>query len=76
MWKNRSLFCFLVQNIILNKELLYEQIFTMYSYSTVDSYIRIWTLMPSVAFRHTYVYVHVMMERHVLASEGSLFYMS
>jgi hypothetical protein len=54
------MFYFLLQNIF-NKELLNEQIFTMFSYFPVDACVCIWTLMPSVAFRQT----HNDGERHV-----------
>jgi hypothetical protein len=47
------MFYFLVQNI-LNKELLNEQIFSMYSYFPVDPCICNWKLMPSLAFIHTH----------------------
>jgi hypothetical protein len=42
MWKSRTSFCFLMRNVILNKNLLSKQIFSMYSYFLVDPHICIY----------------------------------
>jgi hypothetical protein len=72
--KSRSMFYFLMQNIF-NKELLNEQIFSMYSYFPVDPCICMWTLMPSLAFihTHTHTHTHTMMESLMCFGRQRLF---
>jgi hypothetical protein len=52
MWKSKPLFCFLVWNVILNKRLLNEQIFTVHSYflTNLHMWLFIWVKTKTYKF--------------------------